>query len=131
MKKLMHLALVCAAAMSAVTFTACESGGDEKEPQTTTCKVTFDSRGGSNVAALTVDKGEKVTRPDNPSRDGYYFLNWFKEEATQRSRHLRPIRRWRSAAGSPTTTRSRTPLISTTPPSPPTQTCMPNGRVWT
>lgn len=76
----MKLALLCAAAMTAVTFTSCDKGGESGDD--TTCKVTFNSQGGSAVAAKTVDKGDKVARPSaNPTKEGYYFLDWFKEAA--------------------------------------------------
>jgi uncharacterized repeat protein (TIGR02543 family) len=47
----------------------------EKEQVT----VTFNSNGGSEVAAQTIDKGEKATKPANPTRDGYGFEGWYKE----------------------------------------------------
>lgn len=39
--------------------------------------VTFDSNGGSSVATKTVKKGEKVTKPANPTRSGYTFNGWY------------------------------------------------------
>ena len=38
--------------------------------------VKFDSNGGSNVAGQTVVKGNKVTKPANPTRSGYTFIGW-------------------------------------------------------
>lgn len=38
--------------------------------------VKFDSNGGSNVASQTVVKGNKVTKPADPTRDGYTFIEW-------------------------------------------------------
>ena len=38
--------------------------------------VTFDSKGGSAVGSQTITEGGKVSRPDNPSRDGYIFDGW-------------------------------------------------------
>ena len=38
--------------------------------------VKFDSDGGSNVASKTVVKGNKVSKPANPTRDGYTFVEW-------------------------------------------------------
>ena len=39
-------------------------------------KVIFNSNGGSSVASQTVEQGKKVTKPSNPSRDGYNFSGW-------------------------------------------------------
>ena len=41
-----------------------------------TFTVKFDSDGGSNVASKTVVKGNKVSKPANPTRDGYTFVEW-------------------------------------------------------
>ena len=38
--------------------------------------VTFNSNGGSTVASQTVEEGNKVTKPANPTRDGYKFECW-------------------------------------------------------
>ena len=38
--------------------------------------VTFDSQGGSNIANQVVYAGETVTRPTDPTKDGYIFLEW-------------------------------------------------------
>ena len=38
--------------------------------------VTFNTNGGSTVASQTVEEGSKVTKPANPTRDGYKFECW-------------------------------------------------------
>ena len=43
--------------------------------------VSFDSRGGSSVSPQNVDSGDKVTQPTAPTRTGYTFGGWYKEEA--------------------------------------------------
>jgi uncharacterized repeat protein (TIGR02543 family) len=43
----------------------------------TTYTITFDSNGGSDVAAITRDEGTQVDKPDNPTKDGYDFTGWF------------------------------------------------------
>lgn len=45
--------------------------------------VTFDSHGGSTVASQKVKTGQKVTKPADPTRDGYKFLGWYKEDSYQ------------------------------------------------
>lgn len=43
--------------------------------------VTFNSQGGSAIAAQTVTNGSKVTKPADPTRNGYSFGGWFKDAA--------------------------------------------------
>lgn len=38
--------------------------------------VTFDSNGGNKVDSKTVVEGEKVTKPNDPTRSGYTFEGW-------------------------------------------------------
>ena len=42
--------------------------------------VTFDSDGGTAVAAVTVKKGEKVSKPADPTKTGYTFKGWKNAE---------------------------------------------------
>lgn len=48
----------------------------ELKQEQETVIVTFDSNGGSKVASKTIIKGEKVTKPSNPTRNGYTFSKW-------------------------------------------------------
>ena len=43
--------------------------------------VTFNSNGGSRISDQTVESGETATRPDNPTRSGYTFDNWYSNSA--------------------------------------------------
>ncbi len=38
--------------------------------------VSFNSDGGSNVSAQTVNKGANASKPGNPTREGYTFVEW-------------------------------------------------------
>lgn len=38
--------------------------------------VTFDSMGGSNVDAQIIKEGESATKPDNPQKEGFTFVEW-------------------------------------------------------
>ena len=39
-------------------------------------KVKFETLGGSTIAPQSVKNGAKATKPDNPTRDGYDFVEW-------------------------------------------------------
>ena len=84
-----------AAAMAAVTvfaltagFAACgdDSGsgdssstdtGTTSETVTTYYTVDFESNGGSDVEAQSVAEGDYATKPDDPTKDGYVFGDWY------------------------------------------------------
>ena len=48
----------------------------------TTYTVSFDSDGGSAVEEQKVAAGEKATEPEDPTKDGYTFDSWLKEDGT-------------------------------------------------
>ena len=48
----------------------------EQEKPVEKFTVTFDSNGGTEVAPITVEKGQQVTEPTPPTRDGYEFKGW-------------------------------------------------------
>ena len=55
---------------------------EEIIPEPVTYTVTFDSKGGSAVAPRTgVADGEKITAPEAPTRSGYNFGGWYRDEA--------------------------------------------------
>lgn len=43
------------------------------------CIVKFDSMGGSSVEDQTVYFGEKISQPEDPTREGYTFAGWYKD----------------------------------------------------
>ena len=43
--------------------------------------VTFDSKGGTDVAAQQYDYGEKLELPEPPTREGYSFTGWYTDAA--------------------------------------------------
>lgn len=47
-----------------------------------TITVTFDSAGGTKVADIIVIKGEELTLPENPTKDGYTFVSWTDSKGT-------------------------------------------------
>ena len=62
-----------------ITLLACIWGGvscEQNLPEET-YTVTFDSDGGSEIKPVTVNDGEKVTKPEDPTKTGYTFKGWF------------------------------------------------------
>ena len=45
----------------------------------TTCTVSFESNGGSEVKSMTVVNGKTMTRPADPVKDNYIFVGWFTD----------------------------------------------------
>ncbi len=43
--------------------------------------VTFDSNGGSEVESIDVLSEQTITEPAAPTKDGYYFIGWYKEDS--------------------------------------------------
>lgn len=41
--------------------------------------VSFNTDGGSSVAAQTVNAGEKATKPTDPTKSGYVFAGWYSD----------------------------------------------------
>ena len=42
--------------------------------------VTFNSKGGSEVAPITnIESGSKITKPVDPEREGFTFIGWYKD----------------------------------------------------
>lgn len=43
--------------------------------------VTFDVDGGNAIAPVTVVNGQTVTKPADPTKEGYYFVGWYADKA--------------------------------------------------
>ena len=44
--------------------------------------ITFYSEGGTSVNPITAEAGAAITKPDNPVRQGYTFVDWFEDKGT-------------------------------------------------
>ena len=42
--------------------------------------LTFDTKGGSEIDALTLDFGSELTAPEPPTKTGYTFAGWYSDE---------------------------------------------------
>ena len=52
------------------------SASSSDTPSVVEYKVTFNTIGGSDVKAQVVKNGEKASKPTDPTRDGYTFVEW-------------------------------------------------------
>lgn len=43
--------------------------------------ITFDSKGGTDVASQNQMYGEKLDLPEPPTREGYTFIGWYQDPA--------------------------------------------------
>ncbi len=39
--------------------------------------ITFDTAGGSSIDSIVVKENDMITKPDNPTKEGYTFLGWY------------------------------------------------------
>lgn len=53
-------------------------GGTKPAPQSYT--ITFDSQGGSEVSPITIEAGNAITLPNNPTKEGYIFDGWYVDK---------------------------------------------------
>ena len=77
------LSILCLLGMASCKPTEEQPGPDV--PVVTEYTVTFNSNGGSDVASMTVQQGGTATKPTNPTKDGYEFVDWFTDEACTKS----------------------------------------------
>ncbi len=56
-----------------------QKGSDTKNT-VTTFEITFEINGGSDVAAKKVSAGKIIAQPDDPTRKGFHFAGWYKDE---------------------------------------------------
>lgn len=49
----------------------------EKEKHT----INFNTNGGNNISSQIVEEGNKATKPSNPNRTGYKFINWYTDSS--------------------------------------------------
>ncbi len=79
------MALLCLAA--GVGLVSCQPSNPTETPtgETTKYIVTFNTNGGSVVTAAEVVEGEKVTKPADPTKNGYTFKGWYKDAECNQS----------------------------------------------
>jgi uncharacterized repeat protein (TIGR02543 family) len=62
------------------TITSEPVGPVAADPSQTRYTITFESHGGTVVAAITKNAGTVVAKPEDPTREGYTFTGWFSAE---------------------------------------------------
>ena len=62
-------------------ITLVASWEENTTPVEVTYTVTFNSNGGSNVTAATVKENGKVSKPADPTKEGYTFAGWLLDNA--------------------------------------------------
>ena len=78
-RAILGLCCVTGVSVTAVTLASC----DNTETQQAEWTVTFNSNGGSAVESVKVKDGETVTKPTDPTYDGYKFLYWTADGKTE------------------------------------------------
>ena len=69
--------------VSVTVYSSSSSGGSGGSGggggSVTSYTVTFDTRGGSSIDSVKVNRNGTVARPDEPTREGYVFEGWFTD----------------------------------------------------
>lgn len=88
MKKIGYalIALIFLGVVGVGIYFSVKNMGSKKEEEkptevTVNHKVNFNSNGGTEVQELNIKKGEKLTRPVAPTKEGYVFDNWYVGES--------------------------------------------------
>lgn len=71
-KTLDYIIIGCIAVIILFTFIGLRNPG---------CTVTFDSNGGTDVAAQNQEYDSKLELPQDPTREGYVFTGWYVDAA--------------------------------------------------
>lgn len=85
-----RLFLLLVLLITSVSLIACDKPTPDPDPnpdppvvEVTKFTVTFDSNGGSAVDSVQVEKDRKVTKPADPTREGFEFQYWYVVEGTE------------------------------------------------
>ncbi len=69
-KALDTIIIICIAVILIVTFTSTRNSG---------FNISFDSRGGTDVATVQYQYGDLMETPEPPTREGYTFVGWYQD----------------------------------------------------
>ena len=65
-----------------ITKFVCPIIDNEEEEKKETITITFDTKGGSKINSITINKDTELTLPKDPTRDGYVFKGWVDKNET-------------------------------------------------
>ena len=54
---------------------------DDDKEQTTYFTIRFNTNGGTSVKSIKIKKGEAITLPDSPTKEGYIFDGWYLDSS--------------------------------------------------
>lgn len=57
------------------------AGSEKRFLKKTSFTITFDSKGGDAISAVTVENGKQLTKPNDPVYAGYTLIGWYTDEA--------------------------------------------------
>lgn len=60
----------------------CPMKDSKEEEKKEIIKITFDTKGGSKIDSITINKETELTLPKEPTRDGYVFKGWVDKNET-------------------------------------------------
>lgn len=76
--------------------------------------ITFDSKGGSVVAAITQEAGTAINKPADPTREGYTFNGWIPDlPATMPAKNMTLEAKWSLKPVAPDPTEPGEPVVPT------------------
>jgi len=75
-KKFVLAALVLLAITGLLALSGCKN---DSVPEPTRYTVKFETAHGTAPADITVESGQKVAKPEDPTKDGWMFLGWYED----------------------------------------------------
>ncbi len=101
MKKILFLfTLLCTLG---IVLVSC--GGGNNQP--VQYRITFDSNGGTRVAAIVGEKDMEISAPTNPTKNGFEFIGWYLEDTLyvfdkMPSSNITLVAKWKEIVVEPT-----------------------------
>mgnify|MGYP002518577972 CR=1 FL=1 len=60
------------------TSLSCKSNNTSTSNEETLYTITFESNGGSSINNVNAKAGDEITKPTDPIKDGYTFIDWYE-----------------------------------------------------